>query len=107
MISALLALGLHLTVVHPIGGRFEGPSLQTGRVPGANEQSSWRIVRRVIRRDKKGTESRLFSVAVAADGFWLPTESGTSSYSSPLLAPARRAATPSSQRDPPSRDPFL
>jgi hypothetical protein len=104
MISTLLALSLNLAVAPPIGGPAESSSLHAAPVAPDGERPTWGIVRRAISRDKATAHSKSLTGALAGAAHDLPRERLTRPYSPPLLTPARPAAAPSSQRDPPSRD---
>jgi len=102
MISALLALGLNLTIAPPPGGPAAGSSLPPALIVA--ERPSWGIVRRAILRHRASHPSKSVAVVLAAAGLGPVAAHVSLHYAAPLLTPARPAATPSSQRDPPSRD---
>lgn len=104
MISAFLALGLNLTIAPPAGGPAAGSSLPPALVTLDGERPSWGIVRRAILREKLSHPSRSLDLVPVAAGLDPLAPHASLLYTAPLLTPARPAATPSSQRDPPSRD---
>jgi hypothetical protein len=101
MIPAILALGLNLTVA-PCSGPAD-PSPQAAPVALRSERPGRGLARRALPRETDG-HSRSLKAVRAASGFALPAQPATVLYTSPSLTPARPAATPSSQRAPPSRD---
>jgi hypothetical protein len=106
MISALLALSLNLAVAPQ--GPDEGASPRTAApLAVRSDRPALGLGRRAVLREKTGGHSRTPQVTCAAACPPMPVLAVSLFYSDPLVIPARPAATPSSPRDPPSRDPSL
>lgn len=101
MTAAILALGLNLTIA-PARGPIDPPP-QAAPLVVRKERPRRGLARRALPRESDGHARPLKAVRAVA-GFALPAQEATVVYAAPLLTPARPAATPCSQRDPPSRD---